>query len=125
MGHYLVQTLRHGFQQLIAIVLKLLLAVAALVGCADLRSTRGNAANLDTYELGMLPKLSEFRRLGKRQDEPFVMINLLKFKEQASGQDFEDLSGEQAYRLYLKGMTRAQSDIGSRLIWAGRIQQPP
>ena len=50
MGHYLVQTLRHGFQQLIAIVLKLLPAVAALVGCADLRSTRGNAANLDTYE---------------------------------------------------------------------------
>ena len=67
--------------------------------------------------------LSEFRQLGKRPDEPFVMINLLKFKEQASGQDFEGLSGEQAYRLYLRGMTRAQSEIGSRLIWAGRIQQ--
>ncbi len=93
-----------------------------IAGCADYRSTRGKSDTLGEYEIGILPHLREFRRIGKRPDEPFVMVNMLIYKNRAKGADFEGLSGAEAYQLYFDGLAGAQSEIGSRLIWAGRVQ---
>ena len=50
-------------------------------------------------------------------DGPVVMINLLKFKERAEG---EDGSGEEAYGRYGASVVKMVEERGGRVVWAGR-----
>ncbi len=54
------------------------------------------------------------------QDQPVVMINLLRFKPQADGPE-EGMSGEEAYRRYGIKMREFVESKGGRFIWVGRI----
>ncbi len=54
------------------------------------------------------------------QDQPVVMINLLRFKSQAGGPE-EGMSGEEAYRRYGIKMREFVESKGGRFIWVGRI----
>ena len=79
-------------------------------------------AALDTYEIAVLPDdLSTFSELLDRSDERFVMVNMLVFKDMATGEGFDDLTGREAYQIYIDGLREAQMAIGSRLIWGGSV----
>ncbi len=54
------------------------------------------------------------------QDQPVVMINLLRFKPQADGPE-EGTSGQEAYRRYDVKMREFVESKGGRFIWVGRI----
>ena len=54
------------------------------------------------------------------QDQPVVMINLLRFKSRADGPE-EGMSGEEAYRRYGIKMREFVESKGGRFIWVGRI----
>jgi hypothetical protein len=77
---------------------------------------------LDVYEIEVLPDLSALQSLTARPDERFVMVNMLVFKDMATGEGFEGLTGREAYRLYGEGLREAQMAIDSRLIWLGDVQ---
>lgn len=57
-------------------------------------------------------------------DDPLVMLNLLRFREQAQyAPDFEaePCSGEQAYARYAEGALAAIGRVGGRPLWFGTV----
>lgn len=58
--------------------------------------------------------------LAGAQDEPVVMLNLLRFQERASAPD-EGLTGEEAYQRYAVPMRRLVEARGGRFLWMGRV----
>jgi uncharacterized protein (DUF1330 family) len=58
--------------------------------------------------------------LAGAQDEPVVMLNLLRFKERAAAPD-EGLTGEEAYQRYAGPMRRLVEARGGRFLWMGRV----
>ncbi len=52
--------------------------------------------------------------------EPVVMLNLLRFKPQATAPD-EGVSGQEAYLRYGSEMRKLVESRGGRFIWMGRI----
>jgi uncharacterized protein (DUF1330 family) len=78
---------------------------------------------LETYELEVISDASRILPLLQRPDEPFVMANLLVFKDMATGEGFEGLTGAEAYQIYSEGLTEIQAALGSRFIWAGAVRQ--
>lgn len=79
-------------------------------------------STLETYELEVIPDLMRINPVLERPAEPFVMANLLVFKDLATGEGFEGLTGAEAYQLYVDGLTEVQAAIGSRFIWAGAVR---
>lgn len=77
---------------------------------------------LDTYEIEVLPDVGALQSVTDRPDERFVMVNMLVFKDLATGEGFEGLTGREAYRLYAEGLRDAQTAIDTRLVWAGNVQ---
>lgn len=64
---------------------------------------------------------------GQVDDEPIVMVNLLKFKQEADyaslGSSHKDsqlkLTGKQAYELYGEHVVEMIEDVGGKLLWQG------
>lgn len=54
------------------------------------------------------------------QDQPIVMVNLLRFKAQADAPD-AGLSGLEAYQLYATEMRAFVESKGGRFLWGGRV----
>lgn len=54
------------------------------------------------------------------QDQPVVMLNLLRFKPRADASHEGD-SGQQAYMRYAEEMREFVESKGGRFIWAGRV----
>ena len=54
-------------------------------------------------------------------DQPVVMLNLLRFKPRADGPD-EGVSGEEAYRSYAQAMREIVESSGGRFVWMGRVE---
>ena len=56
-------------------------------------------------------------------DSPFVMVNLLKFKDQAEYADGRDtdLSGREAYALYGAAVRKLIDELGGRSIYSGPV----
>jgi hypothetical protein len=79
-------------------------------------------STLATYELEVIPDPSRLGPVFQRPFEPFVMANLLVFKDMATGEGFEGLTGAEAYQIYVDGLADAQASIGSRPIWAGAVR---
>ena len=54
---------------------------------------------------------------------PFVMVNLLKFKEQAEYADGRptELSGAEAFAIYGEGVSKLISELGGRSIYGGAV----
>ena len=53
-------------------------------------------------------------------DTPVVMVNLLRFKEQADLPG-EEISGQEAYARYAARMRELVEASGGRFLWAGRV----
>jgi uncharacterized protein (DUF1330 family) len=66
------------------------------------------------------PTTEQFERLATSGDDgPVVMINLLRFKEQADGIDADDgISGAEAYKRYGAVATRFVERAGGRILLA-------
>jgi uncharacterized protein (DUF1330 family) len=62
---------------------------------------------------------------GGAEDGPFVMINLLKFKEHAEYADGADaeLSGRDAYRRYGAAVQACLASVGGRSLYAGTVTE--
>jgi uncharacterized protein (DUF1330 family) len=110
--------------------LKFPFVVAFLASVTACGSTEGSTTSsvpgfedsaLDVYEIEVLPDFSALQSVTDRPDERFVMVNMLVFKDMATGEGFEGLTGREAYQLYAEGLREAQMAIGSRLIWAGTV----
>lgn len=54
------------------------------------------------------------------QDQPVVMINLLRFKPRADASE-GDATGQEAYRRYAEQMRTFVESKGGRFIWTGRV----
>ena len=76
---------------------------------------------LETFEIDVLPDPSRLGAVTDRPEERFVMLNMLAFKDMATGEGFENLTGREAYQLYIDGLQAAQMMIDSRLIWSGDV----
>lgn len=106
----------------------LILFAATLQGCSSTSNTSQTVpepfedTELDNYELAVIPDVSTLPELLERPVERFVMVNMLVFKEEATGEGFEGLTGAEAYGIYVAGLEEAQMAIGSRLIWSGSVQ---
>lgn len=69
-------------------------------------------------------KLQSFLESGS-DDTPIVMINLLRFREQADyPEDFaaEPCSGREAYRRYGEVAIQTIAAVGGRMVWMGSVQ---
>jgi uncharacterized protein (DUF1330 family) len=77
---------------------------------------------LDIYEIEVLPDFSTLQTLTDRPNDRFVMVNMLVFKDMATGEGFEGLTGREAYGMYAQGLREAQMAIDSGLIWVGDVQ---
>ena len=53
-------------------------------------------------------------------DTPVVMVNLLRFKAEADGDD-RGASGDEAYGRYAVEMRKVVESYGGRFIWSGRV----
>lgn len=60
---------------------------------------------------------------GAEEDGPFVMVNLLKFKEKAEYADGADadLSGAEAYARYGAGVVNCLSEVGGKPLYSGPV----
>ncbi|MEM7136046.1 MAG: hypothetical protein AAF500_05670 [Myxococcota bacterium] len=102
------------------------LAIGLIAGCGSSATNDTEAVGfedsvLDTYEIQELPGIDALQALGSRPAERFVMSNFLVYRDQAVGEGFEGLTGEEAYSLYVEGLEEAQQGIGSRLVWGGNV----
>ena len=79
-------------------------------------------STLEAYGVAVVPSLPQILAVLGRPDEPFVMTNLLVFKDQATGEGFEGLTGAEAYQIYSDGLVDAQAELGSRLIFTGAVR---
>lgn len=67
------------------------------------------------------PRPDQIEELQKGPAEgPVVMVNLLRFKDEADAPD-EGLSGEEAYGRYGAQMVQWITSQGARVIWSGRV----
>ena len=74
------------------------------------------------HSLGVMPNPLKIMRALIRPTQPFVMINMLLFKQQATG-EYAHLTGEEAYGVYATSVEKVQGPLGSRLIWSGSVRQ--
>ena len=67
---------------------------------------------------GITPNQDAFQKLAQSNEAgPVVMINLLKFKTRAEG---EEGTGAEAYGRYADAVGKMLAERGARMIWAGR-----
>lgn len=74
----------------------------------------------------LLPDPKRFEAFGAdlADDAPIVMINLLRYREQAEypgDRDEEPCSGREAYVRYGAVAARTITKVGGRVLWAGRV----
>jgi len=56
------------------------------------------------------------------KDQPIIMINLLKFREQAKYSDSSiACSGREAYQAYTKIASKKVAEIGGEMFWRGTV----
>ena len=75
-------------------------------------------------ENAVYPTPDQFARFfGAPEDGPFVMVNLLKFRERAEYADGSDahLSGREAYLRYGEGVAKLVEALGGRITYSGKV----
>ena len=58
-------------------------------------------------------------------DGPISMVNLLKFKDKATYQDGREteLTGQEAYALYSRGVMKTLAMVGGKLVFSGDVSR--
>jgi uncharacterized protein (DUF1330 family) len=73
------------------------------------------------------PTPEQLQRLTRELGEsgPIVMINLLRYREQAAypqGTNATPCSGQEAYQRYAAVATRTIAEVGGRIVWMGAVK---
>ena len=72
--------------------------------------------------MAIYPTAEQFQELMKGpQDQPVVMLNLLRFKKRADASSHEGDTGQEAYMRYGAEMRKFVESKGGRFIWLGRV----
>jgi uncharacterized protein (DUF1330 family) len=72
-------------------------------------------------KIAQMPQPEQFKELLEGPaDTPVVMVNLLKFKNDADGRN-EGLSGAESYMKYGEQMKKFVESKGGRFLWTGRV----
>ena len=85
------------------------------------RFENGESQMKKSYSISSLPNFKLAGVLARR-NEPMVMANFIKFKDQATGR-YRGMSGQEAYAIYAESAMIAQGAMGSRMIWAGHVEE--
>ncbi|CAN5883967.1 DUF1330 domain-containing protein [soil metagenome] len=75
-------------------------------------------------ENAVLPPMAQaLEFFGAPEDGPFVMVNLLKFKDRAEYADGSDahLTGREAYTRYGEGVTKLVEALGGAMHYSGEV----
>ncbi|CAN5543340.1 DUF1330 domain-containing protein [soil metagenome] len=75
-------------------------------------------------ENAVLPPMAQAMDFfGAPEDGPFVMVNLLKFKDRAEYEDGSDahLTGREAYARYGEGVTKLVEALGGAMHYSGEV----
>jgi hypothetical protein len=72
--------------------------------------------------LAVYPNPIRLARALLEASSPFVMVNLLRFKDRATG-SHAGMSGRDAYMEYGSTVQTIQRPLGSRMIWAGEVEE--
>ncbi|MBN2297041.1 MAG: DUF1330 domain-containing protein [Deltaproteobacteria bacterium] len=70
-------------------------------------------------------QLAAFVKDASLDDTSIIMLNLLKYREQAKypeGFNAEPCSGKQAYERYAQGARETLKAIGARAVWKGKVE---
>lgn len=65
----------------------------------------------------IVPDIEAIQKLLATHQGPVVMINLLKFKDKADG---EEGTGAEAYNRYGQAVSKLLAARGARIVWSGR-----
>lgn len=68
-------------------------ACGSTEGATEISAPGFEDSALDVYEIEVLPDFSALPSVSDRPDERFVMVNMLVFKDMATGEGFEGLTG--------------------------------
>lgn len=75
-------------------------------------------------ENAVLPPMAQAMEFfGAPEDGPFIMVNLLKFKDRAEYADGSDahLTGREAYARYGEGVTKLVEALGGAMRYSGEV----
>ena len=73
-------------------------------------------------------QLSQMEEFAETNKEPIVMVNLLRFRDQAEypmDSATEPYTGLEAFGRYVADSSRVREESGAKLLWRGRIEQSP
>lgn len=100
------------------ITISTLFLLMILNGC----SVTGTSDDLDKYVLASMPSYEGMQKLLAYDDTiPFVGVNALVFKEYATGNKYEGLTGLEAYLIYGESGLNTLDDVGGRGLWSGFV----
>lgn len=69
------------------------------------------------------PEREQFEAFkGLSRDEPVMMLNLLRFREQAAYEDGREATGAEAYAAYGRESEPVFRRVGGEIVWRGRPQ---
>jgi len=75
-------------------------------------------------ENAVIPGMDQVRAFfGAPEDGPYVMVNLLKFRDKAAYEDGSEpeLSGREAYARYGEGVSKLVAELGGRMLFSGDV----
>ncbi|WP_304171516.1 DUF1330 domain-containing protein [Phenylobacterium aquaticum] len=75
-------------------------------------------------ENAVIPGMAQVQAFfGAPEDGPYVMVNLLKFRDKAAYEDGSEpeLSGRAAYARYGEGVSKLVAELGGRMLFSGDV----
>ncbi len=69
------------------------------------------------------PTREQFGAMMKLPDEGVIwMLNLIRFRDQASYEDQRELSGAEAYTAYGRESAKFFAGVGGKIVWSGAVE---
>jgi uncharacterized protein (DUF1330 family) len=77
----------------------------------------------NSYKNALRPNPIQFAEFALGDDDPILMVNLLKFKDQAEYEDGRatNLTGREAYEIYVTETREHLANVGAELILGGEV----
>ena len=102
------------------LVIALLLIVPVIF---FLNNSISNPSEYATYKNALRPNPIQFAEFALGDDEPILMVNLLKFKDKAQYDDGRatNLTGREAYEIYVTETREHLANVGAELILGGEV----
>jgi len=77
----------------------------------------------NSYKNALRPNPIQFAEFALGDDDPILMVNLLKFKDKAEYEDGRatNLTGREAYEIYVTETREHLADVGAELILGGEV----